>query len=495
MLRKFVAAVVLAAGVAVVPASTGDARAPVPGLRLITALHHLNVIRFGEEPGFYLPSGTYVAPTTGGFQVNVTRHPGGGLELWQVEPGYGKTTKLRQIFPPAEAKMAEGLPQFFTFTLRTVAGAVVAQRHQPFCPTSDFGGARVDASGPANPVYPYFCGSRITRKTVWGINRGWAVPVYPQFNLSPSAAPDGDYTLTIAISPAYVRQMHLDPATTTSTMSLTITTEVEEPCPPDVGCEPEPPHPLIRPAISRTPAQAMRQAAQAGGLRLAPYDFTDGLPDLAALPARDMMTETDPSNGHDYLDFAATIWNAGPGTLDVEGFRAGDKPTMNARQFVYRDGRQVASKEIGTFEFDTRRGHHHWHLEDVARYDLLTAGGDHVVRSGKQSFCLAPTDPIDLTIAGALWQPDKVGLYSSCPSEESIWLRETLPVGWGDTYVQAAAGQGFDITNVPNGEYLIRVTTNPRHLIIETTTKNNSALVKVALGGVRGHRTVERISG
>jgi hypothetical protein len=238
----------------------------------------------------------------------------------------------------------------------------------------------------------------------------------------------------------------------------------------------------------------MRAMATATNHLSAGYRFSAGLPDLIALPAHSMMTETDPENGHDYLDFGATIWNAGPGTLDVEGFRQSDKPTMAARQFFHQQGQPATSRAIGRFEFDTRAGHHHWHLEDVAQYDLLNAHKDRVVRSGKQSFCLAPTDPIDLTKVGALWQPDKVGLYSSCPSDESIWLRETLPVGWGDTYVQSAAGQGFDITSLPNGEYFVRVTTNPRHRILETTTRNNAALVRIQLGGVPGARTVTRLS-
>jgi hypothetical protein len=237
----------------------------------------------------------------------------------------------------------------------------------------------------------------------------------------------------------------------------------------------------------------MRQAAATGAVRSSSYQFSDGLPDLIALPAHGLMTEANPDNGHDYLDFAATIWNAGPGTLDVEGFRSGTAPVMEARQFMFQRGHPPTSETIGRFEFDTRPGHNHWHLEDVAQYDLLGAHGKHIVRSGKQSFCLAPTDPIDLTRVGALWQPDKVGLYSACPTDQSIWLRETLPAGWGDTYVQAKAGQSFDITRVPNGRYLVRVTTNPRHRIIETTGANNSALVGIELGGQRGHRTVKRL--
>ena len=495
MLRRFAAVAIAAATVAIVPASTGGARPAPEGLRLVTGIHHVDVTRFAEDPGLFLPSAVYVAPTSGGFQIDTIRHSGGGVELWQVVPGYGKTQRLRQIFAPTTTKMAEGLPRFFDFTLRTAAGDLVAQKHQPFCPTSDFGAARVDASGPANPLYPYFCGSGLTRRTVWGINRGWAVPVYPQFNLRPAKAPDGDYTLTIAINHAYVKQLHLDPSTATSTITLTLTTQTDIPCPPEIVCEPGPgPVPLFRPALARTPLVAIREAAAMHTTLTSSYSTGDGLPDLAALPAHDVTTENSPDNGHDYLDFGATIWNEGPGTLDVEGFRQSDKPTMLARQFLYHSGKPTTSAHIGTFEFDTRPGHHHWHLEDVAQYDLLDAHGKHIVRSGKQSFCLAPTDPIDLTKAGALWQPDKVGLYSSCPSDESIWLRETLPVGWGDTYLQSAAGQGFDITNLPNGEYMIRVTTNPRHHILETTTANNSSLARIQLGGVPGHRTVTRVS-
>ena len=65
--------------------------------------------------------------------------------------------------------------------------------------------------------------------------------------------------------------------------------------------------PALRAAVARTPRQAMRAAATAVNRPSSGYQFTDGLPDLIALPAHGMMTETDPENGHDYLDFAATI--------------------------------------------------------------------------------------------------------------------------------------------------------------------------------------------
>jgi hypothetical protein len=199
----------------------------------------------------------------------------------------------------------------------------------------------------------------------------------------------------------------------------------------------------------------------------------------------------DRRSNRDYLAFGATIWNAGPGLLDVEGFRSG-VGSMTATQFVHR-GDRTQTKVIGQFEFDTRPGHHHWHLEDVAQYDLLDSEGHRLVRSEKQSFCLAPTDPIDLTIPGALWQPDRIGLGSSCPDEQSLWLRETMPVGWGDTYYQAVAGQSFDITDLPNGRYIVRVVTNPFGHILETTADDNTSLLAVQLSGQPKHRKVTEL--
>ena len=213
-----------------------------------------------------------------------------------------------------------------------------------------------------------------------------------------------------------------------------------------------------------------------------------GVPDLRALKAHHLRIEHDTKTNRDYLDFAATIWNGGSGPLVVEGYRKGDKPVMTSRQFIYRNGKPVRSEVVGKFEFDTRHGHHHWHMEDIAQYDLLNASGSRIVLSDKQSFCLAPTDPVDLTAPGADWQPDTAGLWSACAGEDSIWLREVLSAGWGDTYYQSVAGQSFDITDLPNGHYLLRVTADPRHRLLETDYTNNTALLPVVLHGPIGQR-------
>jgi hypothetical protein len=317
---------------------------------------------------------------------------------------------------------------------------------------------------------------------VWGIDRGWAVPLFVSLHASNAEAPDGEYTLTVSITYPYRKQLGIARADGISTMDVTIKTHRTPGCPPKIVCG--------RASVQRTANVARRAARMAAPA--APYTPGNGLPDLRSLPAHDLMVESNP-DGHDYLDFGATIWNAGPGNLDVEGFRRGGRRTMTAKQFVYRHGHLPREQTIGRFEFDNRIGHHHWHLGDFARYDLLSMAGHRLVLSDKQSFCLAPTDPVDLVRPGALWQPDKVGLGSACPTDESIWLRETMPAGWGDTYIQSVAGQSFDITHIANGKYLVRVTTNPHRRIVEKSTTNDTSLLKIRLGGQRGHRTVTTI--
>jgi hypothetical protein len=477
----------LAAGlVAVVPATTGDASPPQPGLRLITTEHHVDVVRFEGDPGLYLPPTVYIASTHGPFEIDVIRR-GGDVNLWLVRRTPEGVERLRTIDPPARVRPDRGLSDFFRFRLIDAGGDVVARQLQDFCPVADYGMSRVDASGPDNPTYPYYCGSRLTRKTAWGIDRGWASPVYGGLVVSPKDAPDGDYTLQVRIAHSYVRQLRLDPEQTTASVGVTITTETYPTCGDEVPCcSPDEPCPVLRPAAAqRTPLRMLRQASAA-----ASFVPQNGLPDLAALPAHTLFMQRE--SNRDYLAFGATIWNAGPGMLDVEGFRRGHNE-MRAVQFVYRNDRVVAKERIGHFEFDEREGHHHWHLADFARYDLLSIDGEHLVRSRKQSFCLAPTDPINLLGEGALWHPERVGLSSACPTEQSIWLRETMPPGWGDTYVQAAAGQSFNITGLDNGKYLLRVRTNPFGRILETTRANDTSWLKLRLGGTDGARTVESL--
>jgi len=109
--------------------------------------------------------------------------------------------------------------------------------------------------------------------------------------------------------------------------------------------------------------------------------------------------------------------------------------------------------------------YNHWHFQQFAQYKLLKSSMQLAVRSHKEGFCIAPTDPVDLLLPHAVWQPSTIGLNGQCGMQTALWVREMLPLGWGDTYYQTVPGESFDITNLPNGIYYIDVIANPLHVL------------------------------
>ncbi|MGZ5352522.1 MAG: lysyl oxidase family protein, partial [Actinomycetota bacterium] len=205
-----------------------------------------------------------------------------------------------------------------------------------------------------------------------------------------------------------------------------------------------------------------------------------------ALPAWGVATYH--RRGRDLLAFNATEWNAGPGTLVVEGFRGPDQELMDAFQYFLVDGRAVGRAPIGQMEFHPQ--HHHWHFQQFTEYLLLDADSGEVAISGKQSWCLANTDAIDLAVPNANWAGYGGDLFTMCGGPGALWIREVLDVGWGDTYSQYIAGQAFDVTDLPNGDYYIRVHVNPTGSMLEGSPDNNIEDRLIQLRGKPGARRV-----
>ena len=183
--------------------------------------------------------------------------------------------------------------------------------------------------------------------------------------------------------------------------------------------------------------------------------------------------------------------DAGPAPLEVQGFRRQNEDTMDSWQYFFdQHGNAVGKARVGRMEYDARHGHQHWHFRQFARYSLTDTDKTQVVRSHKEAFCLAPTDPIDLLSPGAELNPYQIGFGSACGSVNSIWVRESLPAGWGDTYYQWLPGQSFDITHLPNGRYFVKVQVNKNGNLYETDASNNVSYRRIFLRGRPGARFV-----
>jgi len=378
-----------------------------------------------------------------------------------------------------------GFKDAFVFTWRTPAGKVVGHSRMDWCP-NDGSESRLGPRAAVTSVFTFGCGTNpFTRGQRWGIDRGWARQIASYNIPTPANLADGTVMLDVALRPAVARALGVAPKHREVKLTVRVKHVNDGPV--------EGPAPVGRTTSGPTSASSSSRAdapAEPADLTARAIAASRGvLPDLIALPAWGISTHHE--GKLDLLDFAATVYNGGHGPLAVDGFREGSKQVMKAYQLFYRGDKQVGTARVGSMEYDARPSHQHWHFEDFAVYDLVNKAHKRLRTSGKEAFCLAPTDSIDMLVHGAPADPGNGDLSTACGDVTSIWVREVLASGWGDTYTQQRAGQSINITGLPNGAYWIRVTANPGHKLHEASTHNNVAYRKVILGGTKGHRTVK----
>lgn len=482
---------VLLAGAAAAASGATVDRSPsspagFPSLRLIVTESELEQVRPPDNFLVVEQVPSFVATVGGTFEIHLNRQADGVITAQQVvRDGNGEITERRRLPRWAVADLTQGLDSFFRVTLTNDAGDVIHTSDIPFCPLTAER-SKVDDTGPALPTYPWYClASELTTGMVWGIDNGWSARAPDSFFVA-AEVPDGTYQLDIEINRKFRDLFRIPADQARATMSLTVTTGDGI----DGG---------IGDGEAIIPAVGDIHGSQ-GRTREAPEVAADasGLPDLIALPPFNISIAgpDDPaSEGLDGLSFGANVWNGGDGPLVVEGFRRPGEPVMDAYQYFYESGVSVRRELVGELEFDPQPGHRHWHFKDFAQYRIIDDAGSEVARSGKEAFCLAPTDPVDLTLPNATFRPYDTGLATSCGFFGALWIREILDVGWGDTYYQSVPGQWIDISDVANGEYLLEVATNQDGRLQELRADNNVATTRISLGGKPGARTVEVVGG
>ena len=123
------------------------------------------------------------------------------------------------------------------------------------------------------------------------------------------------------------------------------------------------------------------------------------------------------------LRFDTVVLNSGDGDL-VVGNRA-DPDNPYAPYFVFAPC------------------HGHYHIQDFSKYELLTLDGSVVVAGHKQGFCFEDSFK-----------------YEGGKSNGYDCEFQGITSGWGDWYYKQLVGQWIDITGVPKGEYIVRITLN-----------------------------------
>ena len=414
------------------------------------------------------------------FGLRVTA-PTAPFELWSTRASYEEPIQtewraadgavIAQLTPGTMPNFS-GLPDFIEITVRRVSdGSVVRQRSQDAC----FNGRsqRVEPNAPATSPYPYGCPwNPYTLGSVMGIQQGHAVSIGNEWGRAMRLGP-GKYDVTSTIAPSYLTAFGIATADAQRTSRLVVI---------DGRTASGARRTTAEASTSGTATPAAREpGAEAAGA------IPETLPDLRSLPAFGAQL-----NGKGtMLRFSATVWNGGDSPMVVDGFRGAGEDHLDAYQYFFdAAGNETAHQQVGEMHWHADN-HNHWHFEDFAQYSLLSADKSEVVRSTKQSFCLANTDAVDYTRPNADWNPTNTSLESGCGEADAISVRQVLAAGSGDTYTQYRAGQAFPIKTLPNGIYWIRVAANPFQNLVEGDATNNDSLRKVRIGGTAGNRWVK----
>ncbi|MEU4428713.1 lysyl oxidase family protein [Actinoplanes sp. NPDC024001] len=491
-----------AAGVGVAQAAaTPPALSFVAATSAVTAYRHVS----GEDFWFEMDLGLHVIAGKDALEIQAKR-AGYDKPIVAERIVTQKGKKKRVALPAGMVTDFNGLKDFVTISITDESGATVTEYSTPFCGSSgDTARTRPDA--PATNPYPSsYCGwsNPFTLGAVWGVQAGWNARVQdqPSYEGEPFDLAAGKYTANVTVNPKYRELFGIPAEQGTARVGLTVVEQRQD----DAGLArvmkaataDEPVAPADEHAAHSAEGDAARQvssylpefrapAKRPTTLKAAPSGGPK--PDLRSLPAWSIGLEE--IDGKWYVNFAATVWNAGTSPLLVDGFRRTGTELMDAYQYFFdAKGNQVGSRPAGTMEWDAREGHMHWHFTDFAQYNLLAADQKLAVRSGKEAFCLANTDAVDFTIPNAKWQPENTDLSTSCGADTVVAVREVLDIGNGDTYGQYLPGQNFEITDLPNGTYYIQVLANPENRLAELDTKNNSALRQIILGGTPEARTL-----
>src|SRR5262245_4602517 len=189
--------------------------------------------------------------------------------------------------------------------------------------------------------------------------------------------------------------------------------------------------------LTPTPGRAQRTSVSADF----PIYANGGLPDLTI----------DPKRFTSQMEIVDRLFDAGSceiqeGTVGDAGYRRilrFDTAIMNAGDGDLKvgDPRDPANPYASWFLFASC--HQHFHIRDFSNYVLLRADHSVAAPGHKQAFCL-----------------EDLLKYATVKSNGYSCANQGITSGWADDYFKQLSGQWIDITGLPEGDYIVRITIN-----------------------------------
>lgn len=207
----------------------------------------------------------------------------------------------------------------------------------------------------------------------------------------------------------------------------------------------------------------------------------DRLPDLRMEPLSDYRVQI--LEGRRVLRFTAVIANRGDGALELVGTRTSTSTERMSvvQRISQRDGGHESVPTDAVMDYSVEDNHSHWHLQHAAEYSLRGPGEEHPRIAHKEGFCLIDDVRLPGDSSGETADP---AVYDGCEEglTETRTVTQGISVGWGDPYSFDVWGQWIDLTGLPlPGRYCLEATADPRGLLAETDTGNNTTTTLVDL--------------
>lgn len=213
------------------------------------------------------------------------------------------------------------------------------------------------------------------------------------------------------------------------------------------------------------------------------------LPDIGVRTLRQFFIAN--AGGAKLLKFPAVTANVGNGPMEIRATRSSSTSSdWVGKQVVHNtDGSTTTLPATGAIFYFAGDGHSHWHIRDFDSYQLFDSSGTELKRGEKHGFCFednttyrdwvgSPRHP-EVPVSPVYTHEGSCG--EGLPAATSIV--HGLSVGWSDTYPSSLPDQAIDITGLPDGIYVVRVTADWQHFWEETNEANNTASAQIRIAG------------
>jgi hypothetical protein len=215
-----------------------------------------------------------------------------------------------------------------------------------------------------------------------------------------------------------------------------------------------------------------------------PKPTTGGLyPDLQTVVPRHLGLQN--TGQREYLRFSNGIANTGPGHLRMRPdppFGVPTEFTTAIQQILDAQGNVVQELNAGSFEY--HEAHNHWHIGNVALFEIRTALDDG--HGGSWGSLLVNDRGQSQSLKTTFCLIDWYALEGNSNTKERTYWDcihgfQGISPGWVDQYHQSLEGQELDVTGARPGVYYLVSTSNPDGLFTESTRANNTAWLSFRL--------------